>query len=269
LIDPLISHFLDMQAAFEHVDASPEAIAIAEAFWPGPLTLVLGKKASIPDIVTAGLPSAAVRVPQHLVLRALLRELDFPLAAPSANPFGYVSPTKPEHVAATIGPKISAILDGGPCLHGLESTVLDLRDPQKPKILRPGPIQVSEIEAILQVQVDQGSAAGSDAVAQTSPGQLSKHYSPRASIKILANGTTGYTPERDEALILNKRPAAIKGNRIYWLSEDGKIETVARNFFDLIQRLDQQGFKKLAIEAAPTEGIGLAFNDRLGRAAAR
>jgi L-threonylcarbamoyladenylate synthase len=203
------------------------------------------------------------------VLQALLRDLDFPLAAPSANPFGYVSPTKAEHVAATLGRKIGAILDGGPCIHGLESTVVDMREPENPKILRPGTSHGSAIEALLGVSIQKRAHIGSDAVAQTSPGQLSKHYSPRARVMILANGTAGYVPKEDEVLILNKRPERVGNDRIFWLSEDGLVETIARNFFDLMQRLDRRGIKKLVIEAAPSEGIGLAFNDRLHRAAAK
>jgi L-threonylcarbamoyladenylate synthase len=269
LIDPLISHFSDAVAAFAHLETSPEALLLAQVFWPGPLTLVLPKKATIPDIVTAGLPSAAVRVPLHPVLRALLQELPFPLAAPSANPFGYVSPTKPEHVLRTLGTEIDAILDGGSCEHGLESTVLDLRQSKEPKLLRPGPVQISQIESVLNLPVIKGSRVGSATVAQSSPGQLTKHYSPNACIKIIDNGATDYSPEPEEALILNARPSRVESEQIYWLSEDSNIETIARNLFDLMQRIDQKGASTIVIEAAPEEGIGLAFNDRIRRAAAR
>jgi len=266
LIDPLITHFKSARAAFSLVHGSGAAEALAAEFWPGPLTLVLEKKPDIPDLVTAGLSSAAVRVPSQPLMLALLEILNFPLAAPSANPFGYVSPTRPEHVAQTLGPKIGAILDGGPCLHGIESTVLDLRDPKAPRILRPGPICAEAIEAILGRKVDMPLDSPSEG-AQVSPGQLTKHYSPRTKIKIVANGQLRFALQEGEAIIANKKPTIAGQDHLYWLSEDGKLEEVARNFFDLLQKLDRMHYTCLTIEAAPEVGIGIAYNDRLRRAA--
>lgn len=267
LIDPLITHFKDTGAALSYVEASEAAEALAAAFWPGPLTLVLDKKPIIPDMVTAGLSSAAIRVPNQALMLALLQQLDFPLAAPSANPFGYVSPTRPEHVARTLGQRIAAILDGGPCQHGIESTVLDLRHPLAPKILRPGPISAEQLAEVLgqKIGAAQGSVPG--AQAQVSPGQLSKHYSPNTKITIVANGQLHFALKEGEAIIANIKPAVAGQDHIYWLSENGALEIVARNFFDLIQKIDQMGYASMIVEAAPEKGVGIAINDRLRRAA--
>lgn len=268
LIDPLITHFKNAEAAFAHVHGSDAAEALAAELWPGPLTLVLEKKPDIPDLVTAGLSSAAIRVPSQPLMLALLQILDFPLAAPSANPFGYVSPTRAAHVAQTLGSKISAILDGGPCLHGIESTVLDLRDPQAPRILRPGPICAEAIEAILGGKVLRPEISQHPG-AQISPGQLTKHYSPETRIEIVAHGRLHLSRQVGEAVIANSKPSVAAGDHIYWLSENGDLDEVARNFFDLLQKLDRMHYNKLIIEAAPQRGIGIAYNDRLRRAAAR
>ena len=266
LIDPLITHFRSTDEAFSLVRSNPAAETIAKTFWPGPITLVLEKEPSIPDLVTAGLNSAAVRVPNQPLMQALLQQLDFPLAAPSANPFGYVSPTRPEHVAKTLGSNIAAILDGGACTHGIESTVLDLRAPKEPVILRPGPISTQQIEDALRSKITcaSNSLAGG---AQTSPGQLTKHYSPRTKIAILSYGDLDLSPKAGEALLVNKRPAGIEGKGVYWLSEDGNLATIGRNLFDLLQKLGDQGYSKLLVEAIPEKGIGIAINDRLRRAA--
>ena len=266
LIDPLITHFKDAAHAFSYVQYSSPAETLAAAFWPGPLTLVLNKLPDIPDLVTAGLSSAAIRVPNQPTMQALLRELDFPLAAPSANPFGYVSPTRAEHVARTLGSKISAILDGGHCQHGIESTIIDLREPQMPRILRPGPISAKQIEIVLGCRID-SSPNSSAQGAQTSPGQLSKHYSPRAKIEIVEHGELKPPFREGAAIIANKKPPANGLKNLYWLSENGDLEEIAKNFFALIQKLDRMQYTSLIVEAALHEGIGIALNDRLRRAA--
>jgi len=266
LIDPLITHFKCAEAAFSLVYASAAAETLAAAFWPGPLTLILEKRAIIPDIVTAGLSSAAIRVPRQPMMQALLQRLNFPLAAPSANPFGYVSPTRPEHVAHTLGSKIAAILDGGACAHGIESTVLDLRDSRKPQLLRPGPIYAEAIETVLSLKVlraDQTQQKG----AQLSPGQLTRHYSPNPGINIIEHGQLHLDPRPGEAVIANRKPGGTTKDHVYWLSETGDLVEIARNFFDLLQKLDRMDYQTLSVEAAPELGIGLAFNDRLRRAA--
>lgn len=266
LIDPLITHFKSAPAAFSHVQGSDAAEILASQFWPGPLTLVLEKRPVIPDLVTAGLSSAAVRVPNQAQMLALLQRLDFPLAAPSANPFGYVSPTRAEHVAQTLGAEIGAILDGGSCQHGLESTVLDLRHPETPRLLRPGPVCLDQIEAALGRKVYPAQGSNPEE-AQISPGQITKHYSPRAEIKIVEHGRLAYSLREGDAIVANKKPETTGQDHLYWLSDDGSLDAIARNFFNLIQKLDQLQYRRLIVEAAPEEGIGIALNDRLRRAA--
>lgn len=266
LIDPLITHFESASAAFSHVIATDTAEKLASEFWPGPLSLVLDKLPTIPDLVTAGLSSAAVRVPNQPLMQALLQKLDFPLAAPSANPFGYVSPTRPEHVAQTLGSRIQAILDGGNCKHGLESTILDLRNPKRPQLLRPGPICADEIEGLIGSKLHQPATSDANS-AQTSPGQLTKHYSPKTKIEIVEHGQLKLTLSGGEAIMANQKPASSVQEHIYWLSEDGDLTTIARNFFDLLQKLDRMGYSKLLVESAPERGLGIAVNDRLRRAA--
>ncbi|MEO0508275.1 MAG: L-threonylcarbamoyladenylate synthase [Verrucomicrobiota bacterium] len=266
-IDPLITHFKDAQSAFKHVYACEKAIKLANTFWPGPLTLVLQKSDSIPDLVTAGLSTAAVRVPNHPLLQELLRKLDFPLAAPSANPFGYVSPTRPEHVSKTLGSKIAAILDGGFCSHGLESTVIEFHQAHNPRILRPGPISAEEIKNRTGLIIHTQERDGHDNLPQTSPGLLSKHYSPHTPIDIIENGQVDWVASEDEAIILNKKPDTLDSDHVYWLSENGDLGEIARNLFDLIQKLDGRAYRKLTVEAAQNESVGSAINDRLRRAA--
>lgn len=278
LVDPLISHFSHPDAVFEHTKESREARLLAEAFWPGPLTLVLPKKSTIPDIVTAGLPSAGVRVPEHQALRALLSKINFPLAAPSANPFGYVSPTRPSHVAETLGSKISAILDGGPSTHGIESTIVDLRLPESPKILRPGPITKEELERTLGIPVEAITAQQSQEIddsPQSAPGMMTKHYSPRTIVRIIEHGsvsppTTPLARSNNVAILANKRPSKdAVADHIYWLSEDGALREASQNLFHLLQVLDNGEYDQIDVEAFPDEGIGHALNDRLRRAAAK
>jgi L-threonylcarbamoyladenylate synthase len=265
-IDPLIVHFHSIAAAAAHVELNDLARALAARFWPGALTLVLPKKPSIPDIVTAGLPSVAIRVPAHPVFRALLERIDFPLAAPSANPFGYVSPTLAAHVQATLGTRIPAVLDGGACQHGLESTIVDLRDPAAARILRPGPVSAET----LGIRVTEKAQAANDGRAQAAPGMLTRHYSPNAAITLFAHGTQPQGAQAGEAILHNTKPPADALNpHSYWLSESGEPAEIAHNLFMLIQKLDNAGYSRLHVECAEDAGIGVAVNDRLRRAAAK
>lgn len=266
LIDPLIVHFHSLASAAKHADFNVAAREMAGRFWPGALTLVLPKRPSIPDIVTAGLPSVAIRVPGHPVFRSLLKSLDFPLAAPSANPFGYVSPTRAEHVQATLGHRIPAVLDGGACQHGVESTIVDLRDPKQPKVLRPGPISAEE----LGIHAPATNKKTIDHKAQTAPGMLTQHYSPRTLIQLFAHGGKPEDPAPTAAVLYNTKP--IDGelaNNQFWLSESDDPVEVAHNLFMLIQKLDVGNYTVLHVERAKDEGIGIAVNDRLTRAAAK
>jgi L-threonylcarbamoyladenylate synthase len=273
LIDPLIVHFSDLEAAEAHIETNDSVRLLAAAFWPGPLTMVVPKQSSIPDLVTAGLPSVAIRVPQHPVFRNILKRINFPLAAPSANPFGYVSPTRASHVAHTLGSRIQAVLDGGPCDFGLESTIIDLRNPQVPVILRHGPVTEAQINQILQVDVSSHNGVANDTAPQRAPGLLSKHYSPTARVTLFPHGerfTAAAAPEPATALVYNQKPIwhTDQANS-FWLSETGELKEIAHNLFELIQRLDQQGYQQLWIEQAAEEGLGHAINDRLRRAAAK
>ncbi|MGC6424696.1 MAG: L-threonylcarbamoyladenylate synthase [Lentimonas sp.] len=276
LIDPLIMHFPEVTAAKEYIQMNTAVELLAETFWPGPLTIVVEKKDSIPDLVTAGLPSVAIRVPRHPVFRSLLKRLDFPLAAPSANPFGYVSPTLASHVEATLGDRIPAVLDGGPCLLGIESTIVDLRDPFAPAILRHGPITQEALSAKLGVTVnDHTGGCVDNKNAQTAPGLLTKHYSPRANVHLFERNScpanlSEVAHQAHGAVVFNRKPSFEPiSDHTFWLSEDGNAETVAHNLFELIQRLDQTGYNNLYIELADSQGIGKAINDRLQRAAAK
>ena len=271
LIDPLIVHFSDIEAAQAHIHMNDTVQKLATAFWPGPLTMVVPKQASIPDLVTAGLDSVAIRVPQHPIFRKVLQRLDFPLAAPSANPFGYVSPTLASHVAHTLGSRIHAVLDGGPCNFGLESTIVDLRTPWAPVILRHGPITEDQISEILGTTVHTHINTADDATAQSAPGLLTQHYSPDARVTLLDHGSTPpEIPNSDTALICNQKPSWHSDQaNVFWLSESGDLNEIAHNLFELIQRLDQQGYKQLWIELAEDLDLGQAINDRLRRAAAK
>jgi L-threonylcarbamoyladenylate synthase len=264
LIDPLIVHFPSIEAAEKHVEFNEKARELAATFWPGALTMVLPKKASISDLITADLPSVAIRVPGHPAFHSLLERLEFPLAAPSANPFGYVSPTLPEHVQRTLGNRIAAVLDGGPCQHGVESTIVDLREPESPKILRPGPISAEE----LGIPSESGKPT-SDGGAQAAPGMLTQHYSPNTPITLFRHGGQPVKVNEQAAVIYTSKPEAIESSRIFWLSETGAEKEIAHNLFMLIQKLDQKNYERIHIELADESGVGVAVNDRLRRAAAK
>jgi len=277
LIDPLIVHCKNLQTVEGLAAIDDNVRKLAKNFWPGPLTVVVPKNEKVPDIVTAGLPSVAVRVSKHPVLQTILEHLDFPLAAPSANPFGYVSPTLASHVKQTLGSKLKAILDGGPCNIGLESTILDMRLPEKPVLLRQGAITAEQIEQCLGNQIKtKFSNQNEDHQAQNAPGQLTKHYSPKTVVSLLEHGSFQvqdfviHASDSATALICNRKPDGYTASQanIYWLSETGNLEEIARNLFDLMQVLDQQGFQKIYIEKASAEGLGLAINERLRRASA-
>jgi L-threonylcarbamoyladenylate synthase len=267
LLDPLIVHFSSIEEAEAHVEFNGRARVLAAQFWPGALTLVLPKKNTISDLVTAGLPSVAVRVPGHPIFRSLLERLDFPLAAPSANPFGYVSPTLAEHVAATLGDRILAVLDGGACEHGVESTIVDLRNPNAPMILRPGPLSAEQLGMqSAEVELKQPSSKS----AQPAPGMLTLHYSPNTPITLFRHGERPSCVQQSEAVLYNMKPAADKlAENTFWLSESGDLTEIAHNLFMLIQKLDVRGYTQLQVERVEDVDIGIAVNDRLSRAAAK
>jgi len=264
--DPLIVHVFDEEAVPQYAtDVDQRAVALMGRFWPGPLTLVLRKQPIIPDLVTAGFDTVALRVPSHPVARALLKEVHLPIAAPSANPFGYVSPTTAEHVRDMLGDAIGLILDGGPCAVGVESTVCALTEEQA-VILRPGGVSVEEVEAVIG-PVTAGQSPQPD---RRSPGTLPSHYAPRVPLFLIACGAPLPRPaagERTGLLLL--QPRLVEGYAtVEYLSQGGNLIEAAANLFAALRRLDSAGLDRVIVESVPECGIGRAIMDRLRRAAA-
>jgi len=257
--NPLIVHVPDSAAAQRHVEWTPLAQKLATAFWPGPLTLVLKRR---PDcklslLVSAGLDTAAIRVPRHPLAQSLLRAADRPIAAPSANRSGAISPTRPEHVVQSLGDAVDIVLDGGPCLIGVESTVVEASG-AVPVLLRPGGITREDIARV----------AGSVKDAQAggplhSPGMLESHYAPSLPMRLNATDVTplegllafGPTPLTGAGLTIN-------------LSSSGNLAEAAAALFAAMRALDRPGLERIAVMPIPDHGLGEAINDRLTRAAA-
>ena len=264
--DPLIAHFSSITQVKKYVKRFPEiAEELAKKFWPGPLTLLLEKKEMIPDIVTSGLPTVAVRVPDHPLTLKLLKSLKYPVAAPSANPFGYVSPTEAFHVQAQLGEKIDYILDGGPCQVGIESTIVGFED-GKVVVHRLGGIPLEDIEKITG-KIELKPHSDSKPVA---PGMLSSHYAPLTKIKV------GEIPEminefagRQTGILSFQNKYVNENDRQFVLSEDGDLKEAAANLFYALRKLDGMGLDVILAELVPEVGLGRAINDRLTRAAVK
>jgi L-threonylcarbamoyladenylate synthase len=259
--DPLIVHVLD-ETMLRRVaaDVSPGALELAAQFWPGPLTLVLPKRSELPDIVTAGLPTVAVRMPSHPVTRGLLERTGRPLAAPSANPFGYLSPTRALHVERMLGAAVDVIIDGGPTPIGLESTIVRLAP--RPELLRLGAVPVDAIEAIA------GSlGAPEDEASPLAPGRLPQHYAPSVPIRVVRFDRVA-APEREgaAALAFCERPTGYRAACV--LSEKGELREAAARFFECLHELDAARPLRIDAEQLPEEGLGAAMMERLHRAAA-
>lgn len=272
LLDPLIVHILGPKDMEPLAQTNPMSKLLARRFWPGPLTIVLEKKEIIPGVVSAGRDSVAIRSPSHPLFRRLLKLCGCPLAAPSANPFGYVSPTTAEHVRAGLGKRIRYILDGGPCVVGVESTILDMRDPKVPRILRPGAITRAQIERVLRVEVQEVRSAGRAAKAQIAPGMLTKHYSPRTPVRLHFNLSESAAQKgpKGEAWVFLARPRNLRGGNIHWMDTRGNLRRVARGLFATLRTLDSAGYTRLNIECPEhSHGLSAAISDRLRRAAAR
>lgn len=266
--DPLIVHLHSKRQLPLVGRPNDAARKLIDAFWPGPLTLILPKTDAIPDVVTAGRDSVAVRMPAHGLFRKLLRLADVPLAAPSANPFGYVSPTTAAHVEDGLGRRIRFILDGGPTPIGVESTIVDVRDEAHPRLLRPGAITREQLERVLRRRVASATTTppARAGEAQVAPGMLKRHYSPHTPIT-LHERLTG-EPGPREAFVYFRKPKT-SGPAIFWLHPRGNLAAAARTLFAMLRRLDAAGFKRLHMELAPGGGLAEAINDRLRRAAAR
>jgi L-threonylcarbamoyladenylate synthase len=261
--NPLISHVLDAAEAKKLVRWNTLADKLVERFWPGPLTLVLprAKDSPISLLATAGLDSVAVRSPAHFMARDLIRAAGRPIAAPSANRSGAVSPTRAEHVAESLGGAVKMILDGGPCTVGLESTVLDLST-STPTLLRPGGATREAIEAVIGPVAMSGAVPTGDAARQ-SPGQLESHYAPARPVRL--NAKAGAP---DEALLAFGPDPPGGARQTLNLSPTGDLAEAAANLFAHLRALDRPENKRIAVMAVPDKGLGLAINDRLRRAAA-
>jgi L-threonylcarbamoyladenylate synthase len=259
--NPLIVHVPSLAAAERLAEVTPKARRLAEAFWPGPLTLVLRRRADagLADLVTAGLDTVALRVPDHGIARALLAETARPLAAPSANRSGRVSPTRAEHVAEDLGDRTAMILDGGACRHGLESTVLDASGGTI-VMLRAGATTADAIEAALGERITRATEGGETPL---SPGQLASHYAPRAAVRLGARAV-----QQGEALLAFGRDVPATGGPMRNLSPTGDLVEAAANLFAALRTLDATGAKTIAVMPIPETGLGEAINDRLRRAAA-
>jgi L-threonylcarbamoyladenylate synthase len=266
--DPLIIHVASIEGAKQYVkNLEGNALKLAEAFWPGPLTLLLYKEDIIPYLVTSGSDKVAVRVPNQPMTLELLAQLNYPLAAPSANPFGYISPTTAQHVEAQLGAKIPYILDGGECGVGIESTIVDCTE-AIPQILRLGGLSISAIENVLGVKPTMALNNNSN---PSAPGQLDKHYSPNKKILIVENleeAILQYANQKMGVLSFgaNHIPSDILN---YNLSQTAEIDEAARNLFNYLRQLDSSDCDLILVKLLPNEGLGLAINDRLQRAAAK
>jgi L-threonylcarbamoyladenylate synthase len=266
LFDPLILHFADAAGAFDLAAQIPTAAReLAQRFWPGPLTLVLRKKVFVPDLATSGLPEVALRVPAHPVAQALLRAFGGgPLAAPSANRFGRISPTDAQAVRTELGDAVPLILDGGPCAIGLESTVILISEKQ-PVLLRAGGISLEEIEAVVG-PVQQATPVDNRPRA---PGQLKHHYAPRKPLRLVASAAE--IPSRAEIGWLafeTHRVAASFLGVVQNLSATGNLREAAANFFRDLRALDDDSRVRVIYAVAlPADGLGRAINERLERAA--
>lgn len=261
--DPLIVHLADIDW-WPRVasDFPPLARKLAEQFWPGPLTLILPKTDAIPDLVTSGMSTVGVRVPDHPLTRKLLKLADLPVAAPSANPFGRLSPTTAEHVRQQLGNRIDVILDGGPCRVGVESTILQVCDDEV-FLLRPGGIPQEAIEALI------GKISLPRQVSKTeptAPGMLDSHYAPRTRLMIVDESADISDCSRAGLISLaGPVPAGIAAVEL--LSPSCDLVEAAARFFQALHRLDRAGLDVIYAHRFPDQGLGRALNDRLRRAA--
>ena len=281
--NPLIVHIYDRAQLDGLCTVPDEALPLMDAFWPGPLTILFEKLPAVPDEVTAGLPTVAVRMPSHPVAAAMLRACGLPIAAPSANSSGRPSPTLASHVFEDMKGKIPLVLDGGPCNVGLESTVLDLCH-GKPTILRPGGITKAMLESVLRQEV---ALAGSilrplkpDEKA-LSPGMRYRHYAPNATVTLVDGKEDAVLQKLKElfaaetalgkktcVLCFSEHVGALEGCNPHDIGSMEHADDVARKLFSVLRHLDEEGMESVFSEVIPPEGVGLAVMNRLGRAAA-
>ncbi|MBK9175299.1 MAG: threonylcarbamoyl-AMP synthase [Flavobacteriales bacterium] len=261
--DPLIVHIGERARVNDVVsELPPGAKELMDAFWPGPLTLVLPKRPEVPDLVTSGLDTVGVRMPAHPMALELLRIIGFPLAAPSANPFGYVSPTTAQHVADLLGDRIPYILDGGACNVGVESTIIGW-EADRWVLFRPGGVAVEEIERVVG-----GVGAALKKILPAAPGMLESHYAPRKPLHVgdIEPLMLRFPDQRIGVISFTSRFLA---HRCEVLSPQGDFGEAARHLFAALRSLDTSDCEVILAEPFPEEGLGRAINDRLRRASAR
>ena len=262
--DPLIVHVGNLKQVSEYAILDDQRlIKLANTFWPGPLTLLLPKKNNIPDLVTSGLPQVAIRIPNHNLTLELLHKINFPLAAPSANPFGYVSPTEPDHVNKQLRDKVDYILDGDKCTVGIESTIIGIEDGEL-CVFRLGGLAIEEIEKLVG-KVELRINLSSDPKA---PGQLKNHYAPakplyigRVEELVLKNDS-----KKIAAIIFGDKKEVVKNLEYFNLSEKRDLKEAAVNLFSVLRKIDESNFDFIVAELLPEIGLGRAINDRLKRA---
>ena len=262
--DPLIVHVADLDGVRCIAELTPEAESLLLAFSPGPLTVVLKKKSIVPDLVTSGHPTVAVRIPAHPMMLQVLQQSGLFIAAPSANPFGYTSPTTAQHVLSQLGERIGGVLDGGPCKVGLESTIVDFTG-ESPKVLRLGGMDVAQLELVLGELPVQTSSSTPHA-----PGMLSAHYNP--GVKIVLHNSVGdalnaASVTNDTAVLLFGSVDEAGYEHQYSLSTTKSYSEAAQNLFAMLRELGAK-YPEIHVVRLPEEGLGRAINDRLVRASA-
>lgn len=266
LFNPLIVHLHSLDQLEEIVaEFPPKARQLAEAFWPGPLTLILKKQPKVPDLITAGKDTVAVRIPNHPVTLELLKQLPFPLAAPSANPFNRISPTKSEHVADYFENDIPMVLEGGECQKGLESTIVGFEG-DEPIVYRFGALALEDLEKV----VGKLRVKNKKENAPTAPGMLAKHYSPRTKMYLVENLNEFLDSHKNTSIGVLKftgEPLPLEGIHTEILSQTGDLNEGAARLYDALHRLDRMGFDCIVAERFPDWGLGKTINDRLERAA--
>lgn len=264
--NPLILHVASLQKAQPFITHIPfKAQLLAEAFWPGPLTLLLQKNKNVSDLITAGSNKVAIRVPNHSLTLELLNQLDFPVAAPSANPSGYVSPTSAAHVYEHLNGKISYILNGGLCTVGVESTIIGWNEDEEPEIYRLGGVAVETIEKILDQKVKVKKQFSQN---PNSPGQLRSHYATHTPLHLGSIEELLRKFEDNKVVLINYtryNPDLPKENQ-FILSTNGNLDEAAKNLFSILRLADELKADVLLAERLPNFGLGLAINDRLERA---
>ncbi len=266
--DPLIVHLADRDQLPEVASSVPEKAAkLMDHFWPGPLTFILPKQPFVPDLVTSGLPTVAVRVPGHPLARDLIRAAGVPLAAPSANLFGRISPTTAQHVLDQLGDHIDAVLDGGPCAVGIESTVIHCDPDGDVWLLRPGGITVEDIESVIGPLSGRAPTVLDQRTPQVSPGLLAQHYAPQKPLHILSEEEQPPASPHNGFLSLLPIESPEQFGRVEVLSQTGSLPEAAAGFFAALRRLDESDVVEIYAYRFPDRGLGRALNDRLQRAA--